>query len=239
MGVGKMEQQEQEISLDVRDIIRIIKKRFWFIVLVSLGFAIVGGLINVYVLIPQYQSRISIVIGKTYDKSLDITSDYTDVMMYQSLMKTYAQIAGSATVAKEAAQILITENKLDPSLIYSSIGISPQTDTQIMDMSATDRDPAIARDVVTAYAKAFMVEAKRIFPEGNIQIIDPAGIPNGPISPQKKKNVMIAFLLGLMVSGGISFLLEFLDNTLKNESAVERIIGLPVIGVIPRDVELK
>ena len=36
-----------------------------------------------------------------------------------------------------------------------------------------------------------------------------------------------------MVSVGITFLLEYLDNTIKDEDELEELVGLPVIGNIP------
>ncbi|PTR86723.1 capsular biosynthesis protein, partial [Bacillus anthracis] len=51
--------------------------------------------------------------------------------------------------------------------------------------------------------------------------------------PNKKMNIAIAFLLGLMVSVGLAFLLEFLDNTFKTKEQLEREFNIPVIGIIP------
>lgn len=46
-------------------------------------------------------------------------------------------------------------------------------------------------------------------------------------------NIAIAFLLGLMVSVGLVFLLEYLDNTFKNKENLERELDIPALGVIP------
>ena len=42
----------------------------------------------------------------------------------------------------------------------------------------------------------------------------------------------IAFVVGLMVSVGIAFLLEYLDNTIKLEQDIEKLLGLPVLGAM-------
>ena len=64
--------------------------------------------------------------------------------------------------------------------------------------------------------------------------MDKAIVPINAISPNKKLNIAIAFFIGLMVSLGIVFLLEYVDNTIKTESDVEKYLGLPVLGVIPK-----
>lgn len=63
--------------------------------------------------------------------------------------------------------------------------------------------------------------------------VSPASVPSSPVKPNKKMNILIAGLLGLMVSAGLAFLLEFLDNTVKDSEDVEKIFNLPVVGNIP------
>ena len=46
-------------------------------------------------------------------------------------------------------------------------------------------------------------------------------------------NIAIAFLLGLMVSIGLIFLLEYMDNTYKTKEQLENELEIPVLGVIP------
>lgn len=67
----------------------------------------------------------------------------------------------------------------------------------------------------------------------NILVVAPALYPNKPVKPNKKLNMAVAGILGLMVSVGLAFLLEYLDNTVKTPSDVERLLGVPVLGSIP------
>lgn len=53
------------------------------------------------------------------------------------------------------------------------------------------------------------------------------------VKPNKQMNLAVAFLLGLMVSVALAFVLEFLDNTIKTPEDVVRQLDLPVLGVIP------
>ena len=68
----------------------------------------------------------------------------------------------------------------------------------------------------------------------NIHILSPAELPENPvpIKPQPVLNMAIAFVVGLMLSVGIAFLLEYLDNTVKSEQDIEKLLGLPVLGAI-------
>lgn len=67
----------------------------------------------------------------------------------------------------------------------------------------------------------------------NVLIVSPAIAPATQVKPDKKLNLAIAFLLGLMASVALALVLEFLDNTIKTPEDVAQHLGLPVMGVIP------
>lgn len=67
----------------------------------------------------------------------------------------------------------------------------------------------------------------------NVQIIYEAEIPKGPIKPKPVRNIIIAGFVGVMVGLGITFLLEYLDNTIKTLYDVEKYFKFHIIGTIP------
>jgi capsular polysaccharide biosynthesis protein len=231
-----MENREQEISLDLRDIFEVIRKRLWMIVAITLAATILSGLISFFVLKPVYEAKISIVISKAQEKTEKQQYDYNDIMMYQNLVKTYAEIAKSRTVAQKTIDKLKIKD-MTPEILQGQITVTPQANTQIMDLKVKNIVPIAAMDTVNVLADFFIQESKRIYPQGNIQIIDNAVLPKNPVSPNKKLNVAIAFLLGLMLSLGISFMMEFMDRTIKTEIDVEKYLDIPVIGIIPKNFD--
>ena len=68
----------------------------------------------------------------------------------------------------------------------------------------------------------------------SVTVVSEASLPDSPIKPNKKLNVAIAMVLGFMVFTLLAFVLEHLDNTLKTPEDINRELGLPVIGVIPK-----
>ncbi len=67
----------------------------------------------------------------------------------------------------------------------------------------------------------------------NITIIDKAGVPYDKHKPRLRNNLAFGLLLGLMLGMGAAFLREFMDDTLKSSDELERITGLPVLGLLP------
>lgn len=67
----------------------------------------------------------------------------------------------------------------------------------------------------------------------NINIVDEARVPQDPVSPKKKLNLFLALLFGLFGGVGLSFVMEYFDNSIKDPEDVERHAGLPTVGLIP------
>ena len=227
-----MENQESGTAIDVRSVFQIIRKRIWFIIAITVVTTSIGFFLSYYVLKPVYEAKVSVVIIKAQDNIKDQQYDYNDIIMYQDLIKTYAQIARSRTVAENAVTILDLNNiKSEP--LFEKITAKPQDGTQIMDLMVKDLVPTMAKDKLNALTEAFIEEATRIFPNGNVQIIDDVITPQEPISPNKKLNMSLAFLLGLMASIGVVILIEMFDNTIKNEEDIEKYLGITVLGIVP------
>ena len=67
----------------------------------------------------------------------------------------------------------------------------------------------------------------------NARVVQAAVVPRYPFKPNKKRAVIIAFVLSLLAGIGASFLLEQLNNTIRNAADVEDKIGLPLLGMVP------
>jgi capsular exopolysaccharide synthesis family protein len=67
----------------------------------------------------------------------------------------------------------------------------------------------------------------------NITVVDKAKVPKFPIKPNLMLNLMMAICVGLGLGVGLALLLEYLDDTIKGPEDMEKLLGLPVLGVIP------
>ncbi|MFT5329568.1 MAG: succinoglycan biosynthesis transport protein ExoP [Parasphingorhabdus sp.] len=69
--------------------------------------------------------------------------------------------------------------------------------------------------------------------KNNMILVDKAEIAKQPYEPSLSKNMLLAFLFGAFASGGLVFLRETMDQSIRNPSDVKRILDLPVLGLIP------
>lgn len=67
----------------------------------------------------------------------------------------------------------------------------------------------------------------------NIRIVERASVPLSPIKPDKRKNILLGFVLGLFGGIGLAFFIEYLDQSIRTEDDVEKYLGCPVLSIIP------
>jgi len=65
------------------------------------------------------------------------------------------------------------------------------------------------------------------------RILDHARIPEKPISPDVRKMLVFSIIGGLGVSGGIIFLLELFDSSIRRDEDIEDQLGLAILASIP------
>ncbi|MEW9094160.1 MAG: Wzz/FepE/Etk N-terminal domain-containing protein [Clostridiaceae bacterium] len=222
---------EEEITLDLRDFFRILRKRANLIVLITAVCTLISGILSFFVIAPTYEAKTSIIVGKLEGQEGNLQNN--DVVMYQNLIKTYAEIGKSDRVAETTSSKL--KGEYTPEQIKKMLTVTPQQGTQILVIKAENRSGEEAAKIINAASEAFVEESKEVYKTGgNISIIDKAKVPEKPVQPKKALNVAIAFFIGLMASIGLTFVLEYMDNTIKTEDDVERYLGVPVIGIIPK-----
>lgn len=70
-----------------------------------------------------------------------------------------------------------------------------------------------------------------------INLLDPAS-PAFRVGTTLRQKIVLGVLVGLLLGLGGAFFLEYLDQTIKNAGDVERVTGVPILGLIPHDPAL-
>lgn len=70
-------------------------------------------------------------------------------------------------------------------------------------------------------------------PQSNIHIIDPAQVPQSPVKPNRKMNIFMASVFGLVFGAGVAFFFEYLDNTIHDPKDIEELLEIPFLGSVP------
>lgn len=218
--------------IKIDDIVNVLIKRWKMILGVTLIATALSAIISFLIIPPKYEASTKVFIGKELNaQGQEQSYDTNDVQMYQKLLKTYVEIIKTNDLIDRA--INFSNLDLTSDNILSTLNVTPRTDTQILEISYISPHKSEAGDVVKAVTDEFIRSSKELIPNGNVKTIESVKVTDNPVSPNKKLNIGIAFLAGLIISLGLSFLIEFMDNTFKTREEMEEILGVPVLGTIP------
>ncbi|MGU8942644.1 YveK family protein [Clostridium perfringens] len=224
----------EENTISLQEIAYALKKRWKLIVLITIAATLVSAILSFFVIKPQYEAKTKLFIGKQETSQNTANYDNNDIMMYQKLMKTYAELVKTSdlvTKAVKSANLNYNQNEI--TVILNNLNVNPSADTQILDLSFKGGNPKEVLKVTEAITDEFISESKELIPNGNVQVIQKPQLPEHPVSPNKKQNILIAFVLGLVLGVGVVLLIEYLDNTFKSREELEKTLDLPIIGSIP------
>ncbi|MDM5441346.1 Wzz/FepE/Etk N-terminal domain-containing protein [Bacillus hominis] len=219
-----------EETISLKELFVILRKRLVMILVITIGAALVSAIVSFYFITPIYQTSTQILVNqKKQDEKI---IQYNEVQTNVQLTNTYKIIVKSPVILDKVK----SELKLGMSTqeLNGKINVENEKDSQVIAVTVQDKDVKLARDIANTTAEIFKSEIAKIMSIDNVTILSKAEVAEGqsPIKPNKKLNIAIAFVVGLMASVGIAFLLEYLDNTMKKEEDIEKLLGVPVLGVV-------
>ncbi|MEX6700366.1 YveK family protein [Peribacillus frigoritolerans] len=220
-----------EETISIKDIFKTLKKRWKLIMLLTLLAALISGSISYFLLTPVYQSSTQILVNQ---KQSENQLDSIQIKSNIDMINTYSVIIKSPAILEK----VIDELELDQSVdqLSQKITINSQQNSQVFSLTVQDSNPAKAVEIANTVTSIFQKEIKDIMKVDNVSILAKAEVKENPtpVKPNPLLNIAIAVVVGLMAGIGLAFLLEYLDNTIKDEDDIERFLDLPLLGSIQK-----
>lgn len=222
----------QEIEL--KEYWAIIRKWWVMIVSITLIATIVSGVVSEFFIKPTYEESTTLLVNQKMNSTqLALSALYSNIQANESLVTTYSDIMNSNAILNPTIKKLNLPYKT--SQLAKMISLTSNNQSEVITLSVKAKSPVLAAGIANTLASVFQRKVVELMQVSNVQVVDPAvasANPN-PVSPNKKLNVAIAFVLGLMVSVGLAFLFEYLDDSVRSEDEASQILGVPVLGVVP------
>lgn len=223
-------QLDDEIEIDLWELFQILLKNWLWILLSTLGCAILGLLITMFLITPKYRAEATMIVNTRQDQTATVTND--QITSAQKLVDTYSIIIRSRRVIDPIIEKLNIE--ADYESFVKNIIVESVNDTQVMSIQVENKDPEIALQVVQEIVDRAPGAIISTVEAGSVNVVsEPYVNSEVPVSPSKLKNTAIAAFIGLFVSSGAFLLIAFLDNTFKSEEDIQKQLGLVTIGIIP------
>lgn len=223
---------EEEV-IDLREYFSIIKKKWYIMAILCVVCVALSSVYSFFIAKPVYQAETTLIVKTEKAEGTNtVTSD--QLKTTQQLAVTYGEIIKSRKVLADVIKNLdLKETSGD---LAGKISVSTVSETQIIKVSVQDTNKANAAKIANEIPKVFTQEAIRVADANAVEVIDKAQVPVNPVSPNKKMNIAIAAVLGVMIGLFVIFLMEFLNTKIKTPQDIEKELGLPLLGVIPEEL---
>jgi capsular polysaccharide biosynthesis protein len=214
--------------LQIKDYVGVVRKR-WYLFLVCIVIFSSAAFIFSRFQTPMYRSTAKLyVMPSRSDLGLTLTA--------QNLVRQYSQLLASDRFLNEIDRRLQLDTP--PPLLRSRINAAGTADNLAIEIQADWPNPEDATRIAGALAREFMSDQERRMAARDsadrieVLMYDDA-TPAVLNRPQTRTNVIAGGLLGLLIAVIIAFVLEYLDDTIKDPDDVDRYVDLPVVGNIP------
>ncbi|MED1204705.1 YveK family protein [Heyndrickxia acidicola] len=220
-----------EETISLKELMQTLRKRMGMIIFITLLAVIASGVVSYFVITPVYQASTQILINQS-SKTDQSVYNPNEVQTNLQLINTYNVIIKSPAILDKVSQQL--NSGLTADQINKKITVSNETNSQVVTLAVEDPNPYTAAKIANTVATVFQENIKTIMNVDNVSILSKASVATNqaPVKPRPLMNIAIALVVGLMAGIGLAFLLEYLDNTVKNEQDIEKLLELPVLGVI-------
>lgn len=224
-----MDNEENEV-IDLTEILSAVRQHLLELIFVTLVAALVGFTASKFLMNPKYDSSALMIVNTRQDVNANVTSD--QINSATKLVSTYSIIIKSDTVLQQVI------DNLGLNLTYAQLNkrvtVAAVDDTQVMRITVQSDSPEWARQVCEQIITVAPDVIKEAVEAGSVKVISNASLATEPVSPNIKKNTMLAAAVGFVLVIGIIVLQVLLDNKINTEEDVTKYLDMTVLGVIPQ-----
>ncbi len=238
---------EKGTEVKLTDIGHAIRKRWWIIVAVLLLALLVSAIV-VKVQDPVYRVEIAVSATAPINPTTKLPDALTQTS-YIALMPSISNYTESLGVAEAASKRLSQEGiDIPPQELLRKVSAVPEANSTSVKITFSDSSPTRVADIANAWGEVLVLKTlqseanefydqnlKTLLLNGNLVFTNRAVPPTKPSQPKSGAYLALGAFVGLLLGLGLAVVLEFLDPHFRSASEAEEILGLPVLGTIPRE----
>ena len=221
---------EETVSLD--EIFQLLKKKWALIVSMLILGTIISTVVTLFVITPKYSATTQLVV-QTKGSDSNINTDKINSNLL--LINTYKDLVKSPPVTEKAKDILVKDGmtNITEDFLTSAISVEQNQNSQLFSIKAVTDNPIESAAIANTVSEVFQKEAVNMTDTDKISIASKAVPNNKPVSPNKKVNIAIGAVLGLIVGVMLALLGELFNRTVRSEEYVTETLGVPILGTLP------
>jgi succinoglycan biosynthesis transport protein ExoP len=175
------------------------------------------------------EAELRVTYGPKYPKIVEINQQMEAIR--QQIADSRGQLEEKLSADYE--RVVRDEDTLKSALAEAKAGAA-QENQRAIQYSLLKQDVETAKSLYTEFLQKTNQASLEVAQQhSNIRILAPARIPKSPVSPNRRRTILVGLLLSLSGGIGLAWLLERFDDSIRNVEDVNRLTQFPALAVIP------
>ena len=215
-------------TMEIRDFIRLFKKKKKIILLVTFYITLIGGFSS-FAIPPKFEAKTDVLVNFTTANvvsSGEIDANLRLIETYKYLMKS------NRILSKVNGSLDETYKKGE---ISQKVKIQSSIDSQILTILAEEKTPEKAAALANTLATTFQEEIKTLMNLENVHILSQATVNEDTksVKPITALFFIISAIIGFLASYSFILIQEMFFTLVDSSEKAEKALALPVIGILP------
>ena len=215
--------------IDMAKIFRHIVRKWYLIVVAGVLAGVIGFCYANFYITPTYRAK-SIMLVELRNSHYD-AMDYEQVTVAQKYVSTFADIIRTNYVLEDVIKKL--NLKESPASLASKIQVYENEDTFLINVTMTHTDPKKALEILQALDDSVVDKVVEKFGSTYVQEWDKPVVTRTPVSPNVSRYTVLGGMAGVVIALALIILIALLNNKVKSVSDLQRMVDIPVLGVVP------
>ncbi|WP_010251208.1 YveK family protein [Acetivibrio cellulolyticus] len=207
-----------------------IKKKLIFIILIPIFMSTIASFASAFLITPSYIASSTLYIINQNVLGSEVT--YEEMLTNQQLVNDYRELIKSKLIIKTVLEELNIRD-ITPAALSRKITVSSKNDTRVLEIKVEDIYPTRCMEISNKICEIFIKKSSDLTKTYNVSIVDPAEIPTSPVKPKPLVYTVLTFLISILITLVIFYILEIINETIKTSEDIETYLGLNVLGTIP------
>lgn len=224
----------EEEGISLLELFNLVKDNIIAIIAFVFVTTLIGTLYTVLIEKPTYTASTSLIVQVQSGSST--SSEYTDILVSEKLVKTFTVFIESNLVL-DAAQDTLAGSNVDLSIddLKTGLNVTNITSTLVLEVKWTDENASRAALIVNQVAEKAVAAANTdayTYLNDKLVVLDVAITPS-VAEKNTVLNIAISIILGGLLSVLYIFIKEITNTTFKSYKEIEKVLGLPVLSSAP------
>lgn len=227
-------EEKDEILISPKMIFDVLKKNLILIIVTVLLFSLGAFFYTNFLVKKHYTSSISL-----YVETVELQQDTPNSAVYSLNMQNYALKLVNTYIRMLDTNTFYTKlstelnEKYTPAELSNMITFVSDETTEVFDVKVVSESPTESKVIADTIAEVALETISNLKSNAKLKVCDEAQLPTKHSSPSVGRNVILAFVIGLVLSLLIAFIRHFADKKIKFDDEMTTILNIPVLAAIP------